>query len=287
MHKTWRMYLIVMLLGACPQLGCHQLPGDKSVKDLTPIEQKAGTDKKQELTAAEITQTWVATADKLEKDGKSGEAIALCEKMREPGSPQATQATRKIALLYDRLNDLDKAEPEYQRLLQQNPQDADALRRLGYLSCRRGQWGTAEKHLRQALALNPNDIDARVDLAMTLAQQGYNPESVEEFAKVLPKAEAHCKVAFVMKLQGKLREAVREYEQALAIDPTMQRARTELANLRMLVLADPATPITTMHDEPSRRGTVEAVNIPSPVLDVTGRQMNTRPTLPPTEPPDR
>jgi tetratricopeptide (TPR) repeat protein len=283
MRMSRRTCLIILLCGAWPQLGCHQLPGDKSVKDLTPIQQKGGTDKKQELTAADITQTWLAKADKLEKDGKSTEAIALCEKMREPGNPQAIQATRKIALLYDRLDNLDKAEREYQNLLQRDPQDADALHRLGFVSYRRGHWGTAEQFLNQALKVNPNHRYARVDLGMTLAQQGKCPESVEEFAKVLPRAEAHCQVGFVMKLQGKLREAVREYEQALAIDPTLQRARTELASLRLLVLADPATLMTTL-DDPVQRGTVESVETPLPVLGGTGREIRTRPTLPPLDP---
>jgi tetratricopeptide (TPR) repeat protein len=284
MQKSWRTYLIILLCGAWPQLGCHQVPGDKSVKDLTPIQQKPGAEKQQELTAADITQTWMAKADKLEKDGKSVEAIALCEKMREPGNPQAIQATKKIAILYERLHDRDKAEDANRLLVQQDPRDAEALHRLGYLSYQRNNMGIAEKYLRQALAIDPNHKYARVDLAMTLAQQGYYPESVEEFTKVLPKAEAHCKVAFVMKLQGKLREAVREYEQAIAIDPTMQRARADLATLRAQVLTDPVLPTNTKQDEPIRRGMVETVETPVSVLEGAGRQMNLRPTLPPLDP---
>ena len=218
MRKLWRTYLMIMLFAAWPQLGCHHVPADQSVKDLTPIQQKAGADKRLELTVADITQTWLARAEQLEREGRTGEAIAICEKMREPGNPQALQATKRIALLYDRTHDLDKAEQEYQRLLSQNPDDADAHCNLGYLSYRRGQMGIAEKHLRKALALQPTHVYGNINLGMTLAQQGYYDASIEAFTKVLPKADAYCEVGFVLKLQGKPREAIQMYEAALKLE---------------------------------------------------------------------
>jgi tetratricopeptide (TPR) repeat protein len=282
MRKSWRMYLMILLFGAWPQLGCHQLPGDKSVKDLTPIQQKSGADKRQELTAADITQTWLTKAEQLEKEGKSGEAIALCEKMREPGNPQALQATKRIALLYDRTHDLDKAEQEYQRLLTQNPDDAETLCNLGYLCYKRGHWGIAEKHLRKALTLQPSHVYANVNLGMTLAQQGYKDASVEAFAKVLPKADAYCEVGFIMKLQGKPREAIQMYEAALKLEPAMPRASAELTKLRATVAIDPATPSSTQrvaNPDWMKRGTVEQVDTPIRVIEGASRQMQVRPTL--------
>src|SRR5260370_11152169 len=136
MHMSWRTYALILLVGIWPHLGCHQVPGDKSVQDLRPIQQTADKGKKQELTAADITQSWIAKAESLEKAGKTGEAIALCEKMREPGNPQALQATKKLALIYDRNHDLYRASQEYQRILEQNPKDADTLCNLGYLNYR-------------------------------------------------------------------------------------------------------------------------------------------------------
>ena len=122
MRISWRTYLMILLFGLWPHLGCHQLPADKSVQDLRPIQQNAGdSSKKQELTAADIMQDWLAKADKLEKEGKAGEAIALCERQRGPGNPQALQATRKIAAIRDRGDDLDGAEKEYRTILEKNP----------------------------------------------------------------------------------------------------------------------------------------------------------------------
>jgi tetratricopeptide (TPR) repeat protein len=279
MHMSWRTYAMILLIGIWPHLGCHQVPGDKSVQDLRPIQQTAGKGKKQELTAADITQSWIAKAESLEKDGKTGEAIALCEKMREPGNPQALQATKKLALIYDRNHDLDRAEQEYQRILQQSPQDADTLCNLGYLNYRRNRMGIAEKQLRSALAENPNHTYARVNLGMTLAQQGYYEASVEEFTKVLPKAEAYCEVAFILKLQGKVHDAIRAYETALTIEPAMPRANAELAKMR-LTGAVPTVTLTTPYG-PGQKGAVDLEEAPVHAYGGTGRLMMQRPTLPP------
>jgi tetratricopeptide (TPR) repeat protein len=275
------MYAMMLLIGFWPHLGCHQVPGDKSVQDLRPIQQTAASAKKQELTVADITQAWIAKADKLEKDGKTGEAIALCEKMREPGNPQALQATKKLALIYDRNHDLDRAEREYKRILDQNPQDADAWCNLGYLSYRRGQMGNAEMQLRNALAHKPDHTYARVNLAMTLAQQGYYDASVEEFAKVLPKSEAYCEVAFILKLQGKFREAIQKYEAALTLEPAMPRASAELAKLRLVGSATTVT-LTTPYG-PGQKGIVEVEEAPARSTEGTGRTLIQRPTLPPLQ----
>ena len=279
MHMSWRTYAMILLAGIWPHLGCHQVPGDKSVQDLRPIQQTAGSAKKQELTAADIAQSWISKVDRLEKDGKTGEAIALCENMREPGNPQALQATKRLALIYDRNHDLDRAEQEYQRILQQSPQDADTLCNLGYLSYRRGHWGIAEKHLRNALTQNPDHTYARVNLGMTLAQQGYYDASVEEFTKVLPKAEAYCEVAFILKLQGKMRDAIHMYETALTFEPGMPRANAELAKIRLGGTASTVT-LTTPYG-PGRKGEVELEEAPAHTHEGTGRLMMQRPTLPP------
>src|SRR5439155_18320094 len=146
--------------------------------------------------------------------------------------------TRKIALIYDRSDDLARAEQEYRRILQDDPRDATALYKLGDLSYRRGHWLIAEKHLTKALAVKPDLTEARVALGMALAQAGYHTESVQEFAKVLPKAEAYCELAFILKLQGKMQDAIRAYETALTFEPAMPRALTELRKAREV---DPAS----------------------------------------------
>lgn len=280
MRMSWRIYVLFLLAGAWPNLGCVQMPGDKSVKEIQPVHPNAGGAKKLDLTAADITQTWQAQADKLQKENKLADAIALCEKMREPGNPQALVATKHLALLYDRTQDLDRAEDEYKRLLQHNPKDADLLAKLGDMFSRRGKWAAAEKWYGDALAQQPTHPGARSGLGFALAHQGDYVKSLEEFKKVVPAAEAYCEIAFVMKLQGKREDAVRAYEEALRLEPTMARASTELARMQQALLTAPAAPKTPVH-QVGRPGMAQLEDAPSNTSEMTSRWLMQRPTLPP------
>lgn len=279
MRMSWRSCLLILLVGIGPHFGCHQLPGDKAVQDLRPIQQVAGSAKKQDLSlnAAEITQAaWLTNVDALEKAGKAAEAIALCEKMRDTGDPQAT---KKLARIYHRLDDRDRAEQEYERILKDNPQDVDALYGLGELSYRRGLWGIADKHFSKVLAVQPDHVYATVNLGMTIAQQGYESAAVDVLKKVVSESEAYCNVAFVLALQGKSRDAIRMYETALKIEPAMVRANAELAKIRQ---ADGAITVSlTTPYRVGRQGSIELETTPRTTIEGSSRLMLSRPTLPP------
>src|SRR5438874_1880499 len=113
MHAAWRSILI-LLIGLAPQLGCHQLPKDTRVQDLRPIQQPDA--KPQELTAADIGQSLAAQAKALEDAQKLAEAVAVYEKIRATDPAQGSFATRKLASLYLKYNELDRAEREFQLL---------------------------------------------------------------------------------------------------------------------------------------------------------------------------
>ena len=78
MRRSWRTFALILLLGVWPQLGCVQVPADKSVQDLRPIQQNADSAKKQELTAADISKSMLQQADLLEKSGKTGDVSRIC-----------------------------------------------------------------------------------------------------------------------------------------------------------------------------------------------------------------
>jgi tetratricopeptide (TPR) repeat protein len=282
MRRSWRAFAAIGLFGLWPVVGCHQVPGDRSVHDLKPIQQKAGSAPRQELTAIDIVQTAIAKAEALEKAGKTEEAIAAYEKMREPGSPNAMQASKKLATLHLRDNRLDQAEQECQLVLQKNPNDADALCNLGDASYRRGHFGIADKYLQLAVK-NRNDFpQAWASLGMTLAQKAEYAESIEAFKHVVSHAEAYCEVAFVMKLQGKRDEAIKAYQRALALDPTSQRAQLELLRLEKAALIDPPTKVTlTTPFAPGKAATVELEEAVPIKMTSMERRMPDRITLPP------
>jgi tetratricopeptide (TPR) repeat protein len=213
--------------------GCHVPPRDTSL--LVPINDgstamRAGA-KEPELPAGESAKLCFTTAETLEKGGKDGEAIGLYEKARLLDKHLNTEVTRRLAVLYDRCGEFDKALDEYRRGLTENPKDAELLSDLGYGYYNRGQWTEAEKNLRKAVAANPKFANAWINLGMTLAQQYKYEESLQAFGKVVPKAQALCNLAFIQATQSKFDEARKSYEAALNLEPGLQIARTALHKL--------------------------------------------------------
>ncbi len=281
------------MLGLWPLVGCHQLPRGKSAQDLTV--QKAGTGPTQQLTTAEIFQTWMTQIDQLQRENKLSDAIALCERMREPGSPYAWQATRKIAQLCENDKEyLQRAEDEYKQLLMRNPGDADVIAKLGDISARRGHWPTAEQYYSHALAYaKGNHAAAQSGLAFSLAMMEAYERSLNEYAKLFPAsksgaAEAYCSVAAVLNMQGKRQDALRWYLTAHSFDPTSERARLGAASVQQSLNTSPPVVAQTTSTQMGQPGTVELEEAPTQVGEYGGRSMihrATLPALPPLETP--
>jgi tetratricopeptide (TPR) repeat protein len=282
MQRSWRTFVLLMLAGLWPQLGCVQVPANKSVQDLRPIAPVVAPAKSQELTATDISQSMMQQADLLEKTGKTSDAVAAYQRLRGADGPDAPQATKKLALLYYRSGDMDRAEQEFHLLKLQNPKDAATLTYLGNINYQRGMWGTAEKNYRDAIFHQPNHAEAWTGLGMTLAQNEAYTDAVDALAKVVSKAEAYCCVARVLTQQGKRQDAVRAYQTALSLDPTMQQARTELARMQERVQTDaPKTITLTTHFKAENRGTIELEDAPIYASEGASRLLMQRPTLPP------
>lgn len=292
MRTTRRTLILILLIGIWPQFGCLQLPVDKSVQDLRPIQQKTGAAPPQELTAADIGQSLITQAKALEDARNTAEAVAMYEKIRATDATQAVYATKKLALIYLRHNELDRAEQEYKLLWAHNPKDADTLCSLGDISYRRGLFGMAEKLLKDALSRQPDHPHALANLAMTLAQLGKDEESLEMYKKVpgTSEGDAYCRVAFVMTMQKRPEDAIRYYQSALVREPGNQGARSEIARMYQ---ADPnlAFRMTTVRmTTPSKmepatmetRGVVDVEPASLVSSEGMGRLMIQRPTLPPS-----
>jgi tetratricopeptide (TPR) repeat protein len=277
----------LLVLGVAPLSGCVQVPTDKSVHDLRPIAPGAAAAPKQELTAVDISKSLLQQADLLEKTGKTSDALAAYQKMRTTNGPDAQLATRKLAILYYRTGDMDRAEQEFHLLKLQNPKDAVTLTYLGNINYQRAMWGTAEKNYLDAVFHQPKHAEAWTGLGLTLAQKEAYSEAIDAFTNVVSKAEAYCCVARVMNQKGKRQDAVIAYQTALQLDPTLMQARTELARLQQTALSDAPTKVTlTTHQKAERRGSAEMEDAPAQSSDGSSRLLMQRPTLPPLpEPP--
>jgi Tfp pilus assembly protein PilF len=231
MARKW--LLLIALGGLVPQAGCHSLPGAPNPAGTVSVGPQAPQENApppKELNPADTAKVCFATAEELEKGDKLPEAITLYEKCRQQ-DPKMTAATRRLAVLYDRIGQFDQARTEYERAIKQNPKDPDLYNDLGYGYYCRGEWAEAEKVLRKALELNPKHERALINIGMALGQQERYPEALAYFERAVSPGRAKCNLAFVLATQGKKAEARRAYEEALAQEPGLQLARNALARL--------------------------------------------------------
>lgn len=218
--------LLISGLFLVPQVGCVSFFWHKG--EPTANEQGAPV---LELRPSESAKVCFATAESLEKGGKETEAVQMYERARQLDVKVANQATRRMANLYGRLGEFDKAKQEYVLALQQNPNDAELLNDFGYCYYCRGLWDDSEKRLRQSIAINPKNGRAWSNLGMTLAQKGETKESLEAFQKTVSPGQAYCNLGFLLATQGKRNEACDAFKEALKHEPDLQRAAVAIAKL--------------------------------------------------------
>lgn len=184
-----------------------------------------------DLPGKQSANLCIVMAESLEKSDKDIEAIAYYERAREQDPTVSERAGRRLAVLYDRVDQQAKAMNEYNELLKKRPKDASLLNDLGYSLYNRGQWAEAESHLLRAVAADKHNKRAWVNLGMAQAQQGKVVEAITAFEKAVSPAEAQANLGFVLMTQGKREEALTAYRRALALEPTLPIAQAAIAKL--------------------------------------------------------
>lgn len=201
----------------------------------TPASEAASGD----LPGKQSAALCLVMAEDLEKADKDAEAVAYYERARELDPAVTERAGRRLAVLYDKIDQQAKAMTEYQELLKKHPKDAGLLNDLGYSYYNRGQWAEAESHLLRAVAADKTNKRAWVNLGMTQAQLGKTVEAVASFEKAVSPAEAQANLAFVLLTRGDRDQALAAYRRALSLEPTLPVAHAAIARLESGSPADP------------------------------------------------
>ncbi len=104
-----------------------------------------------------------------------------------------------------------------------------------------GQLEQAERHFEAAIAIDPNDTHAIDRVGLLVYQQGRYADAARwygELARLWPAhAQTFANLAAAQAQAGNPQEAVRTFEQALALDPNLEAARHGLALARASVAA--------------------------------------------------
>jgi Tfp pilus assembly protein PilF len=178
-------------------------------------------------TAAEAC---IASAEKLQEEGKPAEALALYEQARSL-DPHAPQINRRLAVLYDLQGNDARARAEYYKALQNSPRDADLLNDFGFFYYRRHDWRQAAECFRKATAVAPEHERAWVNLGLALGEEENFQESFEAFSRVLGPAKAYANLGVILVAHHRPVEAKTAFERALALQPDLAQARAFLADL--------------------------------------------------------
>jgi Tfp pilus assembly protein PilF len=197
---------------------------------LTPSE-TASAPKEKDLPPGKAAEACLATAEIMEKNGHDQQALFQYELARKYDARLNSRVCRRLALIYDRIGDSQRALVEYKQCLQLHPKDPDLLNDIGYCHYQHGEWLEAEKWFRQALDVAPKHARATVNLGMTLGQKGEYPEALEMFKRVNSPGEAHVNMGFIYQTHAKRDEAKQAYKTAIELQPDLDLARRALAKL--------------------------------------------------------
>lgn len=224
--RTWKGgYLLAV--GLALMAGCQHAAPPKTNTLLSAD----GKGEKAKLTDRETADVQVAMARSLEMRGDSDHALAgYLEAVKR--DPRRGDAHLRIAILYDQQGKVKEASPHYEQALKANDRDPAAHCNLGYSLYLQRSWAKSEEHLRRALELAPDYAQAHNNLALVLAHCERSDEAIQEFRRGgCKEAEAHANLAFAFVTENRVNEAHEEYTRALAIDPSLQSARTGLQRL--------------------------------------------------------
>ncbi|HET8760123.1 MAG TPA: tetratricopeptide repeat protein [Nitrospiria bacterium] len=157
--------------------------------------------------------------------------------------PDYGLAYHNVGLLYLGRGDYAEARPAFERAAELTPDAAEPLAALGTVYTALGERALADDALlRAAAALDrrPHPVSVRLTVADALAKTGRVREAVTHYQAVLARergrpsflsAKAYLGLGFLAERVGRREEALAAYTEALRIDPRLNDARYNMANV--------------------------------------------------------
>ena len=144
-------------------------------------------------------------------------------------NPKNRDVQYSAGLTLSALDRPGEAEPHYRRALQIDPHHFPSHVGLGRVLLHLGQLEEAETHLRRAVELNPRYPDAILNLAGLQLKRGEYEEALALYRNAVEmtsdNAEAWSGMGTALYLLDRADEALRSFDRALALDPTLELAR--------------------------------------------------------------
>ena len=145
--------------------------------------------------------------------------------------PKCLDAHVGLARLFDKMDNREQALARYTQALKLSPKDPNLCHEVGMFHARRKEWAPALDYLRRAAELDPENRQIVKSYGLSLARNGRVEESLAQFRKVMPEAEAHCNVARMLRHMNQLDESKQQVQLALRANPTFEPAHRLMAEL--------------------------------------------------------
>ena len=133
-----------------------------------------------------------------------------------------------------------------EKVLERSPDDDLLLSRLGTLLLRAGRIDEAEIRFKHALKVNPRSVESTKGMGDIMMMKKRYPEAEKYFVKALVEAPddpvLHHNLASALACQGRLKEAVVQYREALRLKPDYAEAALNLRKAEAELRDDGRTP---------------------------------------------
>ncbi len=119
----------------------------------------------------------------------------------------------------------------------------------------RGEVDQAIGRINQALIFHPHSADAKMLLGIAYAQKGMMDEALDAMEDAVSVSERNAVVHFnygsLLQRVGRIAEAITQYEEALRINPTYEKAKLALEAAKKQWAMHPHPPAHAKKEEPS------------------------------------
>jgi Flp pilus assembly protein TadD len=155
-------------------------------------------------------------------------------------APESADAHAALGILYD-VQMRPEAEAEHREAVRLAPKNPANLNNLGFSLYLRQHYKEAIGVYESAARLAPMSRRVRTNLGFAYAAMGDLPRAAREFQMGGTEAEAKNNLGFAYERRGDMANAYELYVQALRLDPTATRARSNLVHAA-LILGRPVPP---------------------------------------------
>jgi len=212
------------------------------------------------LTGTQVADIQVSLCRTLEQQGSLQRARDGYRKILS-SDPKNVVASWRLAIVSDRLGDVDQSESLYRKAIDAEPKNVELLADYGYSLYLKRRWAEAESTLSQAAKLDPKNARVQNNLGMLMAQTERPEEALAAFRRAgCKEAEAQSNLGLILAMNSQNDQAKIAFEKSLSLGGDGKAVRQGLAAIQARAKASRPLPGTSPAESSPTKPTVLPVN---------------------------